>query len=322
MTNLSPEGRCLLRVAREEFEAGDGERARVDRALALRLGLATGAVAGLVSAKTAGAAVGSASVGGGLGAGGGVSAGGAGVAGLTGLMAGVKWLGVAVLVGAVGVGGLSVVRSSAGPSRAGPPEAVARAASGSSPIPPAAPAAHVMSTLAATLEVNPSTTDASAAAPLAAHNNDASATHAMTPQPVTDSRLATHAHALVDPSDADRAVGTPRSVGQAPVAPPAAPAAPRSAIADEVRLLRSADEALRDGNAPRAIELLHEHASRFSDGALTEERSVELVSALCRVGRVAEARKEAARFLRATPESPSAEAVRRSCGGSGLGERQ
>jgi hypothetical protein len=71
---------------------------------------------------------------------------------------------------------------------------------------------------------------------------------------------------------------------------------------------------MRSGDPRRALDLLDEHARTFPNGILAEERSVERVSALCTLGRVAEAREEATRFLRATPDSPLAESVRSSCG--------
>ena len=102
--------------------------------------------------------------------------------------------------------------------------------------------------------------------------------------------------------------------------PPAArpspsPASPVSPVAEETRLVRGADEALRAGDAARALALLEEHARAFPHGILAEERSAERVSALCALGRIDDARAETARFLLATPDSPLATSVRASCGG-------
>jgi hypothetical protein len=88
-------------------------------------------------------------------------------------------------------------------------------------------------------------------------------------------------------------------------------------VADETRLLRSAEEALQRNDAPRALSILEEHARTFPHGVLSEERSAQRVSALCKLGRVGEAQREAARFLASTPSSPLGDGVRRSCGGSG-----
>jgi hypothetical protein len=260
MTDFTTERRALLQAARDEFEAGEAERARVDRALALRLGVALGAVAGAAtsaSASTAPAAI----------AGAGAGKVGAGAAAATSLVVpAAKWFGAALLVGAVAAGGVSAVRMSHGaqpgvglglavPSAARGPEAKPEA-----PAPPLLP---------------PSTTQA------------------------------------LDPSGPERAnprAAPPRSF----VVPSGRPSA---TVATEARLLRRADEALRDGDAARALLLLREHERTYPSGVLAEERSAELVSTLCSLGRVAEAREEADKFLRTTPESPLAATVRRSCGG-------
>jgi RNA polymerase sigma-70 factor (ECF subfamily) len=60
--------------------------------------------------------------------------------------------------------------------------------------------------------------------------------------------------------------------------------------------------------------LLDEHARTYPTGVLAEERSAERVLTLCKLGRKAQARTEAARFLRATPDSPLAQSIRSSCG--------
>ncbi|MGH7440330.1 MAG: hypothetical protein ACRENE_31945 [Polyangiaceae bacterium] len=86
-------------------------------------------------------------------------------------------------------------------------------------------------------------------------------------------------------------------------------------IGAETQLLRRADQALRNGDPARALDLLDEHARTFPNGVLAQERSAERVTTLCALGRSSEARAEAARFLAATAESPLADAVRGSCGG-------
>ena len=95
----------------------------------------------------------------------------------------------------------------------------------------------------------------------------------------------------------------------------AEPLTPPGHVNDEARLLRRADRALQSGSASHALELLDELALRFPDGVLTEERSTERVLTLCQLGRVAQARQEAARFLRATPSSPLVSRVTASCAG-------
>jgi len=103
---------------------------------------------------------------------------------------------------------------------------------------------------------------------------------------------------------------------KAPAASAAAPEPQPSAhVGAEAALLRRADEALRAGDANRALVLLREHSLRFPSGILAEERSAELVTTLCRLGRSAEAGREAEHFLRTTPDSPLAASVRSSCAG-------
>lgn len=103
---------------------------------------------------------------------------------------------------------------------------------------------------------------------------------------------------------ASRAVRAPRPVTSAP------------AVADEVAILTRAYSALGHGDPAKALAELDEHADRFPDGALAEERAAQRVLALCRLGRVEEARADAARFLEKYPASPQAPRVRSSCGGS------
>jgi hypothetical protein len=86
-----------------------------------------------------------------------------------------------------------------------------------------------------------------------------------------------------------------------------------STLEAETRLLRDADVALRSGDAQRALALLDEHAARFPDGVLQEERAAERVLALCGLGRTSEARADVDRFLRERPRSPLADRVRSSC---------
>jgi hypothetical protein len=87
-------------------------------------------------------------------------------------------------------------------------------------------------------------------------------------------------------------------------------------VAAEVLLLEQAHAAMRSGQAVRALGLLEDHARRYPNGALGEERDATRISALCSLGRVAEARDVADRFLRVSPLSPHAGRVRASCGGS------
>lgn len=93
----------------------------------------------------------------------------------------------------------------------------------------------------------------------------------------------------------------------APVAPVAAtPSAGRRApdpLAQEVRLLSQATNALRAGRAAAALRVLDVHQRRFPAGALTEERRAAKAQALCLLGRISEGRSELSRL---PPNSPSA----------------
>jgi hypothetical protein len=89
----------------------------------------------------------------------------------------------------------------------------------------------------------------------------------------------------------------------------------RRSLDDETRLIGAADAALRAGDGASALLRLDEHARSFPDGVLAEERSAERVLALCALGRDADARTEADRFLSDRPRTPLAAKVRASCGG-------
>jgi hypothetical protein len=102
------------------------------------------------------------------------------------------------------------------------------------------------------------------------------------------------------------------------LAPPPAPessAKTRAALRlrEEARLLRDANEALKEGAAARALDLLDEHAARFPDGVLEPERAAQRVFALCRAGRVDEARQARERFLAAVRPPLLAARVRATC---------
>jgi hypothetical protein len=87
----------------------------------------------------------------------------------------------------------------------------------------------------------------------------------------------------------------------------------RSALGDEVDLIRAAQEHLHDGNAGAALATLAEHARRFPNGALREERQASRILALCQLGNVAAARAEADRFILEAPASPLVDRVRDAC---------
>lgn len=87
------------------------------------------------------------------------------------------------------------------------------------------------------------------------------------------------------------------------------------ALKEEAQLLRQAHDALTRGNAKEALNILERCAARFPNGALAPERNAERVFALCRAGRLPEARLAAAEFLRTYSVGPLAARVRSSCAG-------
>lgn len=108
--------------------------------------------------------------------------------------------------------------------------------------------------------------------------------------------------------------------GNAPARRPASSAAtnePPSATADtivaETRRLREVHGAMQNGDPEQALRLLDEGSASAEGQSLREERAAARVLALCKLGRGAEARAEAARFLSENPGSPLADRVRKAC---------
>jgi hypothetical protein len=95
--------------------------------------------------------------------------------------------------------------------------------------------------------------------------------------------------------------------------PNEAPAAPNAdTLARETSLLRDADQALRAGNAARALSLLDEHAARYPRGALAPERNAERVIARCKLGQIDT--KSAQNYLASHANSPFAARIQDACG--------
>jgi hypothetical protein len=89
-----------------------------------------------------------------------------------------------------------------------------------------------------------------------------------------------------------------------------------STVGAEADLLRQADGAVKAGNPSRALALVHEHATKFPNGIMSEEREAVRIVVLCALGRIEDARAAASLFLREHPRSPLARRVRESCGGT------
>jgi RNA polymerase sigma-70 factor (ECF subfamily) len=87
------------------------------------------------------------------------------------------------------------------------------------------------------------------------------------------------------------------------------------ALVRETRLMASANDAMRGGDARAALALFDQHAREFPRGVLTDERAVSRVLVLCQLGRRDEATADAARFLRTHQASPLTKRIASSCAG-------
>jgi RNA polymerase sigma-70 factor (ECF subfamily) len=101
-------------------------------------------------------------------------------------------------------------------------------------------------------------------------------------------------------------------VARSPALEPASPA-PVSTLADETRLLETAQRELAASRPARALALLDEYEQRFPKGTLGEEAGAARVLSLCALGRVGEAKRIAQAFLAASPRSPLLPRLRGSC---------
>ena len=98
----------------------------------------------------------------------------------------------------------------------------------------------------------------------------------------------------------------------APVIVPVAPPSPDPLLA-ELTLLRQAQQALRDGQARRALELAERHAALYPRSQLGLERGALRVFAFCALGHKGEARALATDLLAAAPRSPLRTSLEESC---------
>lgn len=126
----------------------------------------------------------------------------------------------------------------------------------------------------------------------------------------------------------DDVPSAPKAANEAPPSKAALPRAEKSpsatpapsvepTIDEEVKLISSAQSALRSGDSKRSLELLAAHAARFPNGKLSTLRQVTHMMALCQAGRRAQARQEAADFIASRPTSPFVERVRNVCSSGG-----
>jgi hypothetical protein len=102
--------------------------------------------------------------------------------------------------------------------------------------------------------------------------------------------------------------GADRAAASAP-----APEDPLASLREEKKLISKAKEVLDDGNPALAMKVLERHASRFPNGVLAQDRAGLRVLALCDLGKIERARKEAEKFLERWPRAPMAHRVRSAC---------
>jgi hypothetical protein len=124
-----------------------------------------------------------------------------------------------------------------------------------------------------------------------------------------------------EPIEAPPEVALAPITAEPPIVRPRAPsgsvAEPLDPVLDETRLIAGAQEAIERHDGRGAMALLAEHARRFPEGQLREERFAFRVSALCELGETERARREATSFLDVFPVSVHAPRVRSSCAGEG-----
>ncbi len=118
-------------------------------------------------------------------------------------------------------------------------------------------------------------------------------------------------------TDADAAPRPFRPHAVLAAAPPDAPLPLAADLEAELALLRAAQDALRT-DAARALSLADEHARRFADGTLAQEREVVAIEALAALSRSAEARARAERFTARWPRSAHARRLAVVLGDAGL----
>lgn len=89
--------------------------------------------------------------------------------------------------------------------------------------------------------------------------------------------------------------------------------APPTAEADEWRILRDAEAALRAHDPTRALQILGQHTTQLPHGVAAPEVMAYRVRAYCMAGRVDEARATARELRARAPVSPAAYSLRATC---------
>lgn len=149
----------------------------------------------------------------------------------------------------------------------------------------------------------------SSPSPPSATVSDATTLHAApAPMPSPSSTEEADASALHDvPSPpASPSTRAPSVVPSAAQAPPLAEGAPAESL-----LLSRAHDDLLNGHPEKALAITEEHAKVYPHGALAQEREVIAIESLVAFGRREEARRRAALFHRAYPDSSHGDRIDR-----------
>jgi hypothetical protein len=305
VNHLTPEDQALLELAREGDGPSASDRAHVRSALSRRLGVAAGLAA--ASTITRASAMSKLVAG--------------GTAAISAVPFAAKVVIAVAILGGVGAGGAAVYRARSAPSAAmrAPPSSVAP----STTLPPVkgpdgrSPPAGLPSSPSVLLDVQPRTVERSASSTSAGASptRDAPARELAAPARPASAVASLAAPGPLGSAVDPQAVAPPRDATGSP--PPALAATSGTIVQGdldvETALIRAGMDALRAGDASRALMLFDEHERHFPHGVLAEERAVERILALCQLGRRADAAREGATFLEEHPASRLANHVRSSC---------
>ncbi|MDI1448370.1 hypothetical protein [Polyangium sp. 6x1] len=172
----------------------------------------------------------------------------------------------------------------------------------------AASAVAILGPTEARVEAPPAATHLEAPAPLG-QTPPAQMPVEVQPQAVLPTNEPPPPPAPAHPSAA--AVNAPSKRPAAPVATNEPP--PADTLLAETKRLRAAHGAMQGGDPEQALHLLDETSAGAEGQSMRAERTAARALALCKLGRVAEGRAEAARFLAESPGSPLADRVRKAC---------
>jgi len=124
-----------------------------------------------------------------------------------------------------------------------------------------------------------------------------------------ESRAALPSRGVLAPDTHDIAIDANPTAERVEMVPAAAHRT-RDNLAAEVELLSRAETALHNGKPGAALQVLNEHARKFSNGLLKEERIAARVQALCALGYRSEADAQMALL---SPKSLHGDRVRAAC---------